>query len=254
MNQKVTILSAPKRIQVWVKDETVDLPLPIQEQIDHYWNTVNRDQERFTRGTIYTVSRMESNPDFLNVELVKTDYAHYLYTNRKSLPEAYACQVIYSAVMLVTQDEQVLIGEMGTDTAHPGRLQFPGGSVDPRDVYGNRVDLRESVIRECREEIGFDLKNRQLVGSFDPKYVKLGGPFRSIAVIYKANLRLTSRELQELYAKHVQSLLSAGETPEFTSLTFVSTDPEAVRKFCREDQREKVDYLEPVLRTDAGIL
>src|SRR5207245_10440426 len=46
------------------------------------------------------------------------------------------------------------LGVSASHTANAGKVYFIGGTPDPHDVAGERVDLERSVLRELAEETG----------------------------------------------------------------------------------------------------
>ena len=67
-------------------------------------------------------------------------------------------------IPLVADPEPTAIFTVRTDTvrSHKGQISFPGGSMDTGDV-----SLRETALRETREEIGLDPAEAEVVGELD---------------------------------------------------------------------------------------
>jgi hypothetical protein len=51
-------------------------------------------------------------------------------------------------------DGVFIMGEMSSHTVNAGRIYFPSGTPEPRDVAGGVVDMAHSVEREMEEETG----------------------------------------------------------------------------------------------------
>lgn len=244
MDHKIEILSSPNEMNINLRNKTVILPSEIQSSINSYWNTLMAEGKKYTRGKVFMIDSIHLSDHSLNVNLLETDYAHYLYSKNHPLPDLYNCRVIYGAAMIVTSDGKIVIGEMGSHTANAGRLQFVAGGIDTEDITDGVVNLEKSIIRETKEEIGIDITDPQIAQKIIPQYLKVGGVNNSVTIIFKVILNIDSKALADKYNAYTEGLLSKGILPEFSSVLFVDRHQ---GKLLSTDKREKVDYLIPVL-------
>lgn len=78
---------------------------------------------------------------------------------------------------LIYDDKRILVEEK-TGTRHKGGLVFPGGHVEPGE------NLRDSVVREIKEETGLNIYNPQPCGFKD--WIQEDGT-RYIVLLYKTD-------------------------------------------------------------------
>lgn len=74
--------------------------------------------------------------------------------------------------IIIVDDENKVVFETRAKEPRKGFLALPGGFVNPDEC------AEAAVIRECREEIGFEVKNPQFICSFPNTY-----PYKNI--VYK---------------------------------------------------------------------
>jgi 8-oxo-dGTP pyrophosphatase MutT (NUDIX family) len=89
----------------------------------------------------------------LNLEAFETDYAAYLDWRAEGFPEAEVFN-FFSMAALQCADGAFLLAEMAEHTANAGRIYFPSGAPDRKDLVEGRVDLGLSALRELGEETG----------------------------------------------------------------------------------------------------
>jgi hypothetical protein len=234
-----------KPLSVKLDEIPVELPEPFQDKVENFWSEINKDN-RFTRGEVFHVNTVEESQDFLNVILKRSDYAYYLYSVRNKQIEMERCRVIYSAGLVETADSFFVFGEMGKNTAYPGRLQCVGGGLSGHDLQDSVFNLEKSLLRELHEELGIIDNND--VKECTVKYMKTGGDFDFITVLYHIQLNLTLEQLDEQYKVFCKALIAKGESPEFQRIVWLKNNNKSIDEFIRNEKRDSVDYLFPFLK------
>ena len=239
--------AVPPVLDLRLDPEPLRLPQRLAQRVDAFWRQASAIEPSLFRGPVYSVRKVERfGLQVLCARLAPTDYAHYLYSLRLGLPEAYACRVFYAAGILRTADDQLVCGEMAPHTAHAGRLQCIAGALDAADLREGSFDLDLSLGREVREEIGVDLDDPGLVAGVHRRHLKEGGAGRSFVLLHEIKLRCTLESLLRHYRGFAQAL-PGGQVAEFQDLCAVPREPWAVRRFLETDLRPRVDYLAPLL-------
>lgn len=217
------------------------LPKDQQQLVDMLWESELQEHPTWFRGEVFTIQEIRQELLRTEFSLARTDYAHYLSTLRGLIDPQYACQVLYGAAILRTQDHYLVLGEMGKHTTYPGRLQCVAGGISDVDIESGHVHLERGVLREITEETGIESAN--LV----PRWLKMGGPYHFVVVLYEATVGMDLRTLESQYDHFVKRLESRGETPELSRLVSLKATANAVAAFVGDDPRPRVDYLDGFL-------
>ena len=139
-------------IKIKFKDEILELPKDIKEQISIFWKQSKKDNPNLFNGELICVSEYKETNKLIEITCKRTSYAHHLYDERVGLPKEYGCHNLVVGCLLETSDNYYIIGEMASNTSVPNCLQIPGGNVDNTDIKEDRVDILNALIRECKEE------------------------------------------------------------------------------------------------------
>jgi 8-oxo-dGTP pyrophosphatase MutT (NUDIX family) len=241
------IISEFNNINVYYSNEKVILPKDYSDEVEKHWNLLLQSGEKFFRGDSYTITKMETNDDTVNIYVQLTNYAHFLYTIHKNTYTEHDCRVIYTSVLIETSDKKFVLGEMNVGTAFPHKLQFIGGGIDKNDIKGNILDLEHNIKKEILEELGIDVKNKNVVKEVRPCFLKSGGDNNFLSAIFKMDLLIDEEQFGDMFNNYNESLISKGETPEIKSLIFIQADRRSVNGFINTDNREKDSNVIPTL-------
>ncbi len=103
---------------------------------------------------------------------------------------------------VIRKDEKILIAKRKKDTLlEPGRWEFPGGKVE----HGEHPE--QAIKREIKEELGIDIKVRQLLDIVSHVWKKEHGNYHIILLGYLA-------EIEQGSVQHIDCQDTAWITPE----------------------------------------
>lgn len=174
-----------------------------------------------------------------SIEWYQTSYAHYLQRAAVT-PAAGPARALFCSVALLSETGELVIGQMSETTSSPLRLQLPGGNVTL--PTGGRLSLAHCAADACqevREEVGVSLD----VLDLRLWRVKTGGAHDDVGIMFECRSKLSNAQIQDIFDRHQQALLSNDEPSEFDRLLFVR--PAGFRS----DAFECVDYLPSVALT-----
>jgi len=221
MNKFILLKKAPKLLY---SGERITLPNSVIEQIEKYWLELISSGKNFRRGDVFTISKVNEKNGEISVEISLSDYAHYLATINGKIDKEYACRVVHSSVMIETLDGEFIFGEMGGDTALPGRIQCIGGGITREDLSndGKTIDIEKNAANEMAEEVGLFADNGFHVKEFFPWAIVESGPNDFLGVVYWAKALMGIDEFLRHYAKFEAELIEKGEKPELSKIIHVS--------------------------------
>jgi 8-oxo-dGTP pyrophosphatase MutT (NUDIX family) len=181
-----------------------------REEIDAYFKTLQSGSNVWN-GRVLLMHRHEIAGAVVRGSYFETDFASFMAWRDWGFPDP-GIRNCFSQAAVRTADNAFLMGVMGSHTANAGRIYFPGGTPDPSDVVGGKVDLDASMRRELTEETGLD------PGAFDPDpgwLATLGGARIGLIKV------LRSHETAAVLRERVLAHLAQEETPELSGICFV---------------------------------
>ncbi len=244
----INIEKVEENIEVYYDNSKILLPEEYSNKVEEYWNDLIRKGKKFFRGDCYTIEDIEKSKESIRINVKLTDYAHYLYTVHRSFSTELDCRVISTSALIETLDGRLVLGEMNSNTAAPGKLQFTGGGIDKEDIIGDCIDLRGNIKKEIFEELGIDTNNEKFVKSLEPSYLVSGGKHNFLSLVFKINLLISEKEVLDIFNSHNDILKSKQIIPEFNSLAFIHKNKTSIEEFIINDLRDKSDNIIPVLR------
>ena len=125
-------------------------------EIDAWFAALQREKPAIWNGRVLLLREHALAAGVFRGRYLESGYANFAAWRAWGRPPAAVCDC-FGAAAIATADGAFLLGVMGPHTANAGRIYFPCGTPDPKDIVGGRVDLDFSVRRELKEETGFDV-------------------------------------------------------------------------------------------------
>lgn len=151
------------------------------ERIAGHWQNRLAQNPAFFNGTIYVLHAFELSGGHLTGDLLRTDFASFLYWKEQGYPDSTVWDCFGSA-LLRSSDGHIILGRQAPGHINSGLTYCPGGFIDHRDVGADgTVDMNASVARELVEELGLE------PDAFAPQlgaYLTFDGQLLSIAIEY----------------------------------------------------------------------
>ena len=229
----------------------IEIPKDLKEQINILQEQSKKDNPSLFNGELICVSEYKETNKLIEITCKRTSYAHHLYDERVGIPKEYGCHNLVVGCLLETSDKYYVIGEMARDTSVPNCLQIPGGNVDNTDIKEDRVDILNTIIRECREEVNINLQDKNLVESFELKYISLPNEkSNAYLIITKGHLKMSKKEMIEYYKEYLKYLKDNNLEIEFSNLHFINK--KKAKDKLNKLKNPKRSYLEDLLEIDSN--
>ena len=128
-------------------------------------------------------------------------------------------------------------------------MQISGGSADNDDIKDGKIDIFNTIIRECQEELNINLQDKKQVKNFEMKYISLPSEEVHTYILFaKGELNMNKSQIQEYYENYLKYLKENNLEVEFSKIHFINKGRilEELNKF----NNPKREYLKSLLEID----
>jgi hypothetical protein len=151
--------------------------------VDAYWLKRSAENPSFFDGLVYVLIDGRMDGDAFSGTCAPIPFRAFLYWMDHGSPEA-GFRDISGAAVLISEDNQLILGQNADQTLSGGRASFFSGFIDARDINNDQsIDLDGNVERELSEETGLSATDVQRDPSY---YVVCDGRIVSIGVVVRA--------------------------------------------------------------------
>ena len=239
-----------KIMQVTLKEETIQLPMDLKEEINKNFENMKKAGANVWNGEVLCVSECNIEDDKVEIICKKSDYAHYLYGERIGCPKEYECKNLSAGCLLETVDGYYIVGELDDNTSYPTMLQVTGGGIDKKDIVGEKINVEETIVREAKEELNIDLndENNIIYNKISYIYITEANEQPGVQLFSKAKTRMTAKEIQNHFKNYYNYLKENNLEIEFKKLHFLKKE-NAIEELKKLNNPRR-SYLNPLLEMD----
>lgn len=239
-----------KQIEIVSKNELIELPNNLKENIMNNFENIKSNGANIWNGEVICVSKYNVDDKNVNITCNKSNYAHYLYEEKIGCSKEYECRNLSAGCLIETIDGFYVIGELDDVTSYPTMLQVTGGGVDKKDIFNNNIDIERTIIREAKEELNIDLKDKNLISYYELSYMYITNKDEQpgIQVFAKAKINMTIEEIKKHFENYYKYLKQNNLERELKTLHFLPKE-NAIKELSNL-HKPKRDYLIPLIKLD----
>lgn len=229
-----------KTIILKYEDRQINLPIEIKEKIERFWNELIKENPNLFNGENHCVESIIEKENSVEMIVVKTNYATYLYNERIGMPDKkYNIIHLWSGILLETKDNYFVIGQMDESTSVPKCLQLPGGGTSDEDIKNGILDMNTNLQRELKEELDLDLNDIE----YKINYLECPSKERSVfGFLAIGKLNMTKDNLNKHFEEYKQYIKENNLEQEFSKLVFLDKN-KAIEELNRLDNPKR-EYLQ----------
>lgn len=239
-----------KQIEINLEKDKIELPKEWQERIYQFWKKTINEYPNFYDGEIIAVHEIKENKEniILNTRIAR--YSHYLYDDKIGIQKSeFGCFSLWGGILLITNDDYFVLGEMAETTSTPFYIDIIGGTSDINDVEQGKIDIIKTIERELKEELNLDLQNSEQINNFQIKYLEKPEEKRRVyGIIAVGKLNMTKLEVENYYKEYLQELQDNKGEIELKKVQFIPIGKS--RQKLEKMENPKRGYLLPLLERE----
>jgi 8-oxo-dGTP pyrophosphatase MutT (NUDIX family) len=166
-------------------------------EIDAHFAGLVRERPQAFNGRVLMLHEFAVDDGVLRGAYFETDFASFIAWRDWNWPDP-SVRNCFGQAALRAADGAFVLGVMSSHTMNAGRIYFPSGTPDPKDIVGADVDLAGSVLRELTEETGLTAADVSLEAGW---HAVLAGP--RLAMLKTVRSPLTAEELRARILAHM---------------------------------------------------
>lgn len=234
------IVKVEKNIILKFEDRYIKLPNKLKENIEIFWKSAIKENLNLYNGQDYVVETVIETNKNIEMVVVKSNYAHYLYDERVGIQEEiYRCCSPWGGILLLTKDDYFVIGEMNNKTSIPYCLQISGGGIEASDIDNGIINIDLNIKRELKEELNLNLDDIDYKIEFIEYPSKRRNAYGFLAI---GKINKVKEELKQHFEEYKEYLIRNDLEVEFNKLIFLKKEK------ALQELDELPNYKRPYLR------
>jgi 8-oxo-dGTP pyrophosphatase MutT (NUDIX family) len=167
---------------------------------EHWTAAVGANPALFD-GPIVLATGLGWTDERCSIRYVTSSYSKYFWISNVDAMVDPRAGSLYASVLAMTADGYLLTGRMSAETSTPGRIQLPGGNIEPRAAGLTEAVSRATAAQELAEETGIAIDATALTLT----HVISSEDSADVGVLYSTKLASTLSEVKRQFLAHTRA-------------------------------------------------
>ena len=172
-----------------------------KNKIQEYWQKMLKEKEFLHENQILIVSSLANNKNDYTIELKKSTFSKFMYSKENKAGDMRA---LFSGAYILTADHYIVcvLNHYYENEVEFETLNLVGGMADVADIIEGEYSCEKCLIREVKEELGFDLEDANW--NIQLKYLKYPSKNENsscypIGTLYEIKTSYTKEQLEKMF-------------------------------------------------------
>ena len=199
------MLKKTENIQ-FIFNKNNNINIHLKKKIEKYWEHFSQKKPDLFNGNVLLVNNIKKSYKNFTINITIGNFAEIIYAK---LVRKIKRRGLFSGGYIITSDDYICFVKDNNNS-----INLVGGMATDEDLENNKYNPEQCLIREIKEELGIDIRNKYF--KYRLKYLRYPTGFErfkkhySVGLIYEIKTKYKKQDIRDLFnnKKHDKEIKS----------------------------------------------